>query len=92
MPDLLDAHAGEVMGMMAQEERDDVLPVQFIDEVEEILKPFGGRVAQTGLPSMGEPSDRLLVWIAEVQAEKRKEALATLEDAGLWDRHEGFQP
>ena len=89
MPDLLDAHADH--DMMAQEERDDVLPEPFINEVEEILKPFGGRVAQTGLPSMGEPSDRLLVWITGVQAEDRKDALLALEGAGLWDRHAGFQ-
>ncbi len=89
MPDLLDAYADD--DMMAQEERDEILPGPFVNEVEEILKPFGGRVAQTGLPSMGAPSDRMLVWIADVQAEDRKDALLALEDAGLWDRHSGFQ-
>ena len=89
MPDLLDAYAGD--DMMAPEERDNILPEPFVNEVEGILKPFGGRVAQTGLPSMGEPSDRMLVWIADVQAEERKDALLALEDAGLWDREAGFQ-
>lgn len=84
MPDLLDE-------MLALEERDVALPGPFVDEVEEILKPYGGRVAQTGLPSMGEPSNRTLVWIADVQAEDRKDALFALENAELWDRHTGFQ-
>lgn len=84
MPDSLDE-------MLASEERDVALPGPFVDNVEAILKPFGGRVAQTGLPSMGKPSERTLVWIAGVQAEDRKDALSALENAGLWDRHTGFQ-
>ncbi|MXX33724.1 MAG: hypothetical protein F4Z50_03070 [Gemmatimonadetes bacterium] len=89
MLDLLDRYADD--DMTAQEERDDILPWPFVNEVEAILKPYGGRVAQTGLPSMGKPSDRMLVWIADVPAERRKDALLALEDAGLWDRHSGFQ-
>lgn len=89
MTDLIDAYLDD--DMMAQEERDHFLRAPFVDEVEKTLKPFGGRVARTGLPSMGEPSERLLVWIADVPRERRRGALLALEQAGLWDRNTGFQ-
>ena len=89
MPDLIEVYLDD--DMMAQEERDIFLPTPFVDDVETVLKPFGGRVAETGLPSMGEPSERLLIWIADVPRRKRRGALLALEEAGLWDRNTGFQ-
>lgn len=89
MLDLIEVYSDD--DMMAQEERDIFLPRPFVDHVEEVLKPFGGRVAETGLPSMGAPSERLLVWIADVPRRKRRGALLALEEAGLWDRNTGFQ-
>lgn len=89
MPDNIDEYSDD--DMMAQEERDGFFPAVFVDKVNQTLKPFGGRLAVTGLPSMGERSERLLVWIADVPRERRRGALLALEEVGLWDRKGGFR-
>ena len=89
MNDVLDYHVGE--DLMAVEESDALLPGRFVREVERILEPFGGRLGWTGVPSMGQPSDRIMYWVADVVPELRREALLALERADLWDRETGFQ-
>ena len=89
MGDGLDYYVRE--DLMAVEEQDYPLPGQFIDEVEEVLEPYGGRMACTGVPSMGQPTDRMMYWVADVAPEHRRDALLALEGAGLWNRNTGFR-
>ena len=89
MSDGLDYYVRE--DLMAVEEQDHPLPGRFVDEVEQVLEPYGGRMGCTGVPSMGQPTDRMMYWVADVAPEQRRDALLALEEVGLWNRNTGFR-
>ena len=90
MVDLLDFYADE--DLMAAEERDNLLPQRFVDKVEKVLESYGGRLGGPGgMVSMGQPSEKMLYWVADVAQEDRRDALLALEETGLWNRNTGFQ-
>ena len=89
MSDGLDYYVRE--DLMAVEEQDHPLPGPFVHEVEQVLEAYGGRLGCTGVPSMGQPTDRMMYWVADVAPEHRRAALVALEEAGLWNRNTGFR-
>ena len=59
-------------------------------ETEKVLKPLGGPMAETGLATMDEPSERLMVfWIVDVPRKVGRGALVAPEEVELWDWEAG---